>query len=90
VERVLPDGIEQALRDGCRLAGRADADERVAEMKGPAKDLFGSTKDCTTLGELLRSLPEPRTLITDLYIVDHFPELAEIGFEPVEYLPPGL
>jgi hypothetical protein len=89
-ERKLPDGFEEIFRAGCRLAqGEVDADERLSELKGPAKDFFGRTESFTLMEELLGSLPDPKTLITDLYIVDHFPDLKKTGFTPIEYMLPG-
>jgi len=39
------------------------------------------------ISELLEKLPEPKTIITDVYIVDRFPELADMDFEAVEFNP---
>lgn len=55
-------------------------------MEGPKFDKFGETKMIGSLDDLLKIIPEPKTIITDLYIVDHFPQLAEIGFDAHEYI----
>ncbi len=49
------------------------------------RDKFGETKRVESLDELLRKLPEPQTIITDVYIADCFPQLAENGFEAYEF-----
>ncbi len=87
-ERTWPEGLEGILR---KVASTEDdAGKLLAELKCPAKDFFGRTERFVLIEELLGSLPEPKTLITDLYIVDHFPDLTKMGFEPLEYMPPGL
>jgi hypothetical protein len=85
-ERTLPDGWGEGARK--HSASETDADRMIEKLRGPAKDLFGQTVRVVEMDKLLESLPEPKTLITDLYIVDHFPDLAKIGFEPIEYIPP--
>lgn len=52
---------------------------------GLAECEFGKTKRRGSLDELLTGLPYPKTLITDCYIIEHFPQIAEMGFDVVEF-----
>jgi hypothetical protein len=49
------------------------------------EDLFGKTTSEPSLVFLLDAISEPKTLITDLYIVDLFPELKNVDFETFEF-----
>jgi hypothetical protein len=84
--RVLAAGFEEGVRKYSTTPAEAEA---LLEQLRMIKDMFGRTTGFVSLGTLLESLPEPKTLITDLYLMDHFPELVKMGFEPVEYMPPG-
>lgn len=48
-------------------------------------DHFAKTKQIDDLDILLKSLPEPKTIITDTYIVDKLPQLKDIDFETIEF-----
>ncbi|MFH1134278.1 MAG: hypothetical protein V1735_07375 [Nanoarchaeota archaeon] len=65
------------------MGGRPHPEEYEASLRCLLTDRFGETNAHADLDSLLAALPEPKTLITDLFIVDHFPQLAEMGFEPV-------
>lgn len=81
VKQILP-FIEAGF-----TATQASPEERqriLASLKQYDKDKFGETKEVASLAKLLADLPSPRTIITDLYIVDHFPELEEMDFEALE------
>jgi len=74
------------IREGCRVSGLDEVPPKVQEELDALKRYrFGETRDLHTLDELLKLLPEPQTIITDLYIVDHFPELVERGFKAYEF-----
>lgn len=76
------------IRLGCENSGdHARADEAIAHLKGLAKDFFGKTERVNSIKDLLDPLPEPKTIITDMYIMDHFPELQMHQMETIEYLP---
>lgn len=78
--------ILEWIKKGCEVRGLKEIPEDVKRtvMIGQ-KDKFGETKMIESLKDILDKLPEPKTLITDLYIVDHFPQLAEIGFDSYEF-----
>jgi hypothetical protein len=87
-EPQLPEGFECALRRGCKgVKDEAYVEEMLAKLKGPIKDLFGRTERFDILKKLLEALPEPKTIITDIYIVDAIPQLRKADFESVEYSP---
>ncbi|MFH1358924.1 MAG: hypothetical protein ABIH37_03495 [archaeon] len=61
-------------------------DQLFQHMNQPPTENYVSLRDnllrpvvtinvCRSLEKLLERLPEPKTIITDVYIVDHFPEL---------------
>jgi hypothetical protein len=50
------------------------------------KDKFGKTSQVRSgLVDLLEELPEPKTILTDIYIGDHFPELRALDFEATNF-----
>src|SRR3989344_964028 len=51
----------------------------------PKIDKFGETTHVDGLETLLQSLPQPKTIITDTYVVTLFPQLAEQGFSSHEF-----
>jgi hypothetical protein len=48
------------------------------------RDLFGRSQEFDSLDSLLKFMQKPHTLITDTYIVDHFPQLEKRDFETIE------
>jgi hypothetical protein len=74
------------LSKGYRASGQGSLPEAIRQHLDQLykKDKFGSTIRAERFGELLLSLPEPRTIVTDVYIADAFPEIAETDFESVE------
>lgn len=63
-------------------------------MAGLRRHYIGFTRwdNAFTVGHddiqtFLNKLPEPKTIVTDIYIVDAIPQLTEIGFEAVEFKP---
>lgn len=78
--------ILEWIKKGCEVRGLKEIPEDVKRtvMIGQ-KDKFGETKMIGSLEKLLNQLPESKTIITDLYIADHFPQLAEIGFDSYEF-----
>jgi hypothetical protein len=64
------------IKIGCEVQGLSEIPEDVKKtvMIGQ-KDYFGGTENTSTMEQLLSKLPEPQTIITDIYIVDRFPEL---------------
>jgi hypothetical protein len=56
-----------------------------ADYLGFHEDLFGKATSEPSLVFLLDSIEEPKTIITDLYIVDLFPELKNVDFETSEF-----
>lgn len=81
----LPRFLEY-IKEGCKASGLNEIPENVKKMIIVGqKDRFGETKRINTLNELLDKLPNPKTIITDMYIVDRFPELAKIGFDSYEF-----
>jgi len=80
------EGMLKYIRLGCEVQGLNKIPDSVqAEIDSWSKDLFGQTKRANSLDELLSSLPQPQTIITDTYIVDRFPQLAEIDFDAHEF-----
>ena len=78
--------ILKILELGCKASGlNKIPDDMKKRVMAGQKDKFGETIRLLQLEELLKILPEPKTLITDLYIVDQFPEIAKIGFEAQEF-----
>ncbi len=47
--------------------------------------VFGETQVRKSLDDLLRDLPEPKTILTDIYPSDNCPELLEREFEAFEF-----
>jgi hypothetical protein len=64
------------------LEGLSPQSESIAGFS--IRDLNGYTRP-VSFKRLLDTLPEPRTVITDLFVVDHFPELTDMGFDPYEF-----
>ena len=82
--------FEKLMRRGCQnAADHSLVDTWVAEMKGKTRDHFGRTERADKLAKLLEQISEPRTLITDLYIIDRYPELLQSNYETFEYVPSG-
>ncbi len=80
------EGLMELLHAGCKASGFDKVPEKVQEeIDSLKRDMFGETKRADTLDELLSKLPEPKTIITDLYIADVFPELVKRGFEAYEF-----
>jgi hypothetical protein len=78
----------EILRLGARAEGLKDIPEDVMRnAKKAVPDKFGMATFTSSLDKLLDQLPEPKTIITDIYILDHFPQLAQMGFETVEFNP---
>ncbi len=83
-----PDFVEGMIRYiklGCEAQGKTEIPPEVQkEIDSWSSDKFGETKLVFSLDELLGSLPERKTIITDTYIVDINPQLMELGFESIE------
>jgi len=80
------DTILECLKAGCEATDQREIPEDVRKsLEVLQKDRFGQTKSFENLDDLLNSLPLPKTIITDTYIVDNFPKLVEIGFEAYEF-----
>jgi len=74
------------LAEGCKASGMAEIPKDIRwEVEKLQKDRFGKTKTLDSLDSLLEMLPEPKTLVTDIYIVDHFPQLKERELETHEF-----
>ena len=72
---ILMKAIEY-VEMGCRSEGLDHIPENVMEsMVQMKRDRFGATASANSMEELLDGLPMPKTIITDIYIVDRFPEL---------------
>ncbi|MEK6893385.1 MAG: hypothetical protein AABX07_04225 [Nanoarchaeota archaeon] len=68
--------MREMLEAGSRAQGLAEIPADVLqEVMKHRVDRFGETERRQTLDELLCSLPSPKTILTDIYIVDQFPEL---------------
>lgn len=80
------EGIVDLLTAGSKASGQEripqDIMDHIEQLY--KKDKFGATKRADKFGDLLLSLPEPKTIITDTYIADAFPEIVENYFESVE------
>lgn len=80
------EGMLKYIKLGCEAQGLEGIPENVQrEIDSWSSDRFGETKIAFNLEELLSRLPEPKTIITDCYIVDKHPEIAELGFESHEF-----
>lgn len=75
------------IEKGCAVAGLDKIPEDIASVLDSfSKDKFGITKSVGSLNQLLEKLPEPKTIITDIFIVDQFSELKG-KINPIEYIP---
>ena len=87
-EIKIPEIYDRALgyiEKGCEVQGLNEIPEKVLEQLEILKqDQFGETKISEDLVRLAEELPEPKVLITDIYIVDRFPWLKD-KFESVEF-----
>lgn len=74
------------IAEGCKASGMAEIPKHIREqVERLQKDRFGETKMVDSLDDLLGVLPEPKTLVTDTYIVDQFPQLKEREFSTKEF-----
>lgn len=79
-------GVLETINLGCKALGYPRIPEEVQrEIDSWNIDKFGETINVNSIEKLLSSLPQPKTIITDTYIVDCFPQLAKIGFESFEF-----
>jgi hypothetical protein len=77
--------IFDLLRAGCGVKTNEEVPDSIKEFMGQFNvSKFGSVKRFDGKIEDL-VLPEPRTIITDLYIADHFPQLADQELEIHEF-----
>ena len=90
-EIEMPESVKKTLEYlelGSKSAGLKEIPEDMKnDIMSLRRDRFGETKKINSLDLLLKGLPQPQTIITDLYAIDCFPELQEIGFEPHEFRP---
>ncbi len=79
--------VENGIKDNLRILGFKDIPAEFAEqLRMLQKDFFGETRRVeTNLELLLETLPAPKTILTDTYIVDIFPQLKAMNFETFEY-----
>jgi hypothetical protein len=62
-----------------------DLEDVTKAMAVHLQDLFGVTVPVHGFDQLMASLPQPRTLITDLYIVDEVPQIADMDYITQEF-----
>ena len=85
VPNFMP-GLMEILELGAKASGMAEIPANVLQdVKMLEKDKFGETKILPNLDALLFTLPEPKTIITDLYVLSQCPSLREADFETVEF-----
>ncbi len=74
------------IAEGCKASGMEEIPEEMRwEIERLQKDRFGKTKMFGSLDGLLEELPEQKVIVTDVYIVDHFPELKRMDFQTHEF-----
>ena len=77
-----PEWLKKMLAE---IVGEDRAEEVARSQFGDALvDKFGITTEHTNIS-MIPMLPEPRTLITDLYIVDELPVLKKMDVEFHEF-----
>jgi hypothetical protein len=82
---VLDDRVEtpqcsldllEIVRRGCEVQGLTEIPENVkTQLLATQKDHYGTTLQLSSMEDLLDKLLAPKTIITDAYIADRFPDL---------------
>lgn len=85
-ERKLPSALAGAIESLRKLSGDEEFPPDVlADFDKHQVDTFGITRTAGNLAILLEKLPKPATIITDIYIVDAFPELRAGNLKTTEF-----
>lgn len=77
--KIIKDWLEKYYK------GDSAFDDLKKEIENKTELVFGETQVRKNIEDLLRGLPEPKTIITDIYPSDHCPELLEREFEAFEF-----
>lgn len=74
------------IAEGCKVMGLKEIPKDTRwQIERLQKDRFGKTEMVESLDNLLEVLPYPKTIITDIYIADHFPSLKDLDLETQEF-----
>lgn len=76
----------ELIKAGCKASGMKEVPEKMRrEVMIGQKDKFGKTLEIEGIEHLLSQLSPPKTIISDIYMVDRFPELQEADLETHEF-----
>jgi len=89
-DKIEKSGIWESMMGyiklGCEASGYDEIPEDVQrELDKYDRDVFAQTQRVDSLDAMIKALPEPKTIITDVYIADCFPGLVDRGFEAHEF-----